>query len=481
MNGQGEFQERARKILIEAGFEPDFSSAIEEELQGISCPITFPEGVRDLRHLPWSSIDNSDSRDLDQVEYVERGEGSLIRLMIGIADVASCVEKGGPIDLRAFQNTVSIYTAAKTFPMLPEALSTDGTSLLSGQDRLGMVIDMLVQEDGEVTDSVVYHAWIRNHARFSYEQLGNHLKRTSELSLEDADFAAQLDLQYETAQRLMLLRQRTGALTFSSYEPVPVRRGDELIDLKIIPHNAARDLIESFMIAANVATANFLKRHGWPIIERVVHAPKRWDRIREIAGGYGFELPEEPHPKPLADFLADRRTKDREGFNELSLSIVKLLGAGEYVVEMPDGPQTSHFGLALDDYSHSTAPNRRFADLVLQRLLLALLRKSSSPYTNGELTEIATHCTEREHAARKVERRMRKVAAAFLVRNRIGEVFDAIVTGATWKGVFVRVKHPAIEGKVVRGEIGMDVGQRVRVRLLSVDIDRCFIDFARAD
>jgi exoribonuclease-2 len=254
----------------------------------------------------------------------------------------------------------------------------------------------------------------------------------------------------------------------------------EVVDLVLIRHNRARDLIETFMIAANVATATFLKTHGWPIIDRVVRAPKRWDRIRQIAASYGTTLSEEPNPKPLADFLAARRAADPAGFNELSLTIVKLLGAGEYIVERPDGPQTSHFGLAVDDYSHSTAPNRRFADQVLQRLLLALLSKQPNPYSDKELEEIASHCTEREHAARKLERSMRKIAAAYIVRNRIGEVFDAIVTGASWKGTWVRVKNPPIEGKVIRGEIGLDVGDKVRLKLLNVDPERGFIDFARA-
>lgn len=483
MENNSDFVDRASHVLQQAGFEPDFSSEALQQANAVQDLRPTESGIRDCRQFFWSSIDNSDSRDLDQVEYAERLENGAIRLVIGIANVASFVPKNSPIDLRAHQNTVSIYTAAKTFPMLPEALSSDRTSLLENQDRLGIVIEMVLQQDGEIEHPLVYQAWIRNRARLSYEHLGNHLNGhpANTGNREDDALRDQLEIQFEASKRLMLLRKRTGALTFSSYEATPVRKDGEVVDLKLIQHNAARDLIESFMVAANVSTAAYLKMNGWPIIERVVRAPKRWDRIREIAAGFGTELPEEPHPKPLADFLSARRVADPEGFNELSLSIVKLIGSGEYVVEYPDGPQTSHFGLAVDDYSHSTAPNRRFADLVLQRLILAQTLGEPHPYTQPELEEIAQRCTEREHAAHKVERVMRKVAAAFILRNRIGEVFDAIVTGATWKGVFVRVKHPSAEGKVIRGEIGMDVGQRVRVTLLGVDPERGFIDFARAD
>lgn len=470
--------DRARRALIERGFAPDFPPQVEKELQEL--PET-PDGLRDLRGLLWSSIDNEDSRDLDQIEYAEQADNGCIRLFIGIADVASHVRQGGAIDDRAHQNTVSIYTAGKTFHLLPEELSAGRTSLLEGSDHAAVVAEMLVQPDGEIDQAGVYRALVRNRARLNYEQVAAHFDGGSGGALPqgEAGLPEQLQLQSVVAQRLIHLRKKMGALTFSSYEARPVMRDGVVVDLELVRHNKARDLIECFMVAANVATATFLKDRGWPIIERVVRAPRRWDRIRQIASDLGTELPGEPQPKPLADFLAARRAADPRNFQELSLSIVKLLGAGEYVVEYPDGPQTAHFGLAVDDYSHSTAPNRRFSDLVLQRLLLASLAGESIPYSKADLQEIAVRCTARERAARKVERFMRKVAAAFIVRNRIGQTFEAVVTGASWKGVFVRVRQPPIEGKVIRGELGMDVGERVKVKLLSVDPEMAHIDFAR--
>jgi exoribonuclease-2 len=347
---------------------------------------------------------------------------------------------------------------------------------------MAIVIEMLVAPDGQVSEPAIYRAWVRNHARLTYEQVASYFDRQESLETGPGtdELRKQMQLQLQAANHLRELRTRAGALTFSSYEPTPVRKNGEVVDLELVRHNLARDLIESFMVAANVSTAAFLKKHGWPIIERVVRAPKRWDRIREIAARFNKSLPREAQPKPLADFLLERRAADPEGFNELSLSIVKLLGAGEYALEYPDGPQTSHFGLAVDDYSHTTAPNRRFADLVIQRMLKALLSKTENPYSREELLEIASRCTKRERKARKVERTMRKIAAVYLLRDRIGEIFEGVITGANWKGVFARVKHPAAEGKVIRGEIGMDVGDQVRLRLLSVDLERGFIDFARA-
>ena len=482
MKKEFDLAEAARLALIAAGFQPDFPPEIQAEVQSIRNLPQKSDDIADLRHLLWSSIDNEESRDLDQVEFAEKLENGSIRLLIGIADVASYVRKSGPVDRRAHQNTVSIYTAGKTFHLLPEELSTEKTSLLEDKDHLAVIIEMQVQSGGQIENSRVYRALIRNHARLSYDQVGQFFEDKVELDfLRDRPaLRDQLQIQGEVSQRLIELRKRAGALTFSSYEAQPVRKNGEVVDLVLIRHDRARDLIETFMVAANVATATFLKSNGWPIIERVVRAPKRWDRIRQIAAKYGTNLPEQPQPKPLSEFLVARRYADPAGFNELSLTIVKLLGTGEYLVEKPGGPQNSHFGLAVDDYSHSTAPNRRYADLVLQRLILAFIQKSALPYSDSELDEIARRCTDREHAARKLERSMRKIAAAYIVRNRIGEVFDAIVTGASWKGTWVRVKKPPIEGKVIRGEIGMDVGDHVRVALLSVDPERGFIDFARA-
>ncbi|HEX7858690.1 MAG TPA: RNB domain-containing ribonuclease [Verrucomicrobiae bacterium] len=472
--------ERARRALVEAGFVPEFPASAAAEVR--RAEKIQPRATLDLAHLLWSSIDNEESRDLDQVEYAEPGSNDAIRLMLAIADVASYVEKGSAIDERAAQNTVSVYTAGKTFHLLPEGLSTNRTSLNEGETRLAVVVEMLVEKDGGVREPRVYQALVKNHAKLTYERVGDWLEKGRSIPEVDdlPGLRNQLELQAEVSDRLMTLRCKMGALTFSSYEARPIMRNGEVVDLRVTHQNLARDLIESFMVAANVAVATFLKSKGLPIIERAVSAPQRWDRIRQIAANYGTELPPEPAPKPLSDFLRERRTQDPAEFQDLSLTIVKLMGPGEYVVEHPTGPQTSHFGLALDDYSHSTAPNRRFADLVIQRLLFAALNNIPRPYSDSELDQIAKHCTEREDSARKVERLMRKIAAAHVVRDRIGETFPAIVTGASHKGTFVRLKAPAVEGKVLRGERGMDVGERVRVRLIGVDAERGFIDFEGA-
>ena len=472
--------ERARRALEAAGFEPDFPPEAAAEVRRAEKLVPIAE--RDLTHLLWSSIDNEESRDLDQVEYAEPGPKNSIRLLLGIADVASYVAPGSAVDRRAAQNTVSVYTVGKTFHLLPEELSTGRTSLNEGEARLGVIVEMLVQDDGEVLEPKVYRAKVKNHAKLTYERVGNWLEGGANIAeLEDIPgLKNQLQLQAEASRRLMELRKRMGALTFSSYEAKAITRNGQVVDLKVNRPNRARDLIESFMVAANVGTATFLKNCGFPIIERAVSAPARWDRIRQIAANYGVTLPEEPAPKPLSDFLAARRFDDPNGFQDLSLTIVKLMGPGHYVVEHPAGPQSMHFGLALDDYSHSTAPNRRYADLIIQRLLFAAMNEEARPYSDAELDQIAKHCTEREDSARKVERLMRKIAAAQLVQDSIGQTFGAIVTGASHKGTYVRLFSPSAEGKVLRGERGMDVGERVQVKLIGVDPERGFIDFERA-
>lgn len=468
---------RARRAVETAGFRPDFPARAATEVS--AAERSAPPSAPDLTHLLWSSIDNEDSRDLDQLEYAEPGPKGSIRILLAIADVASYVAPGSSIDTRARHNTVSLYTAGQTFHLLPPQLSTARTSLLQGEARLAVVVDMLVEDDGEVHAPKVYHARVRNHARMTYEDAGAWLESGEPLAQFDEapGLKEQLEMQLQASRRLIALRKRMGALTFSSYEARPVIRDGHVVSLEVRQRNAARDLIESFMIAGNVATATFLKTRGFPIIERAVRAPRRWDRIAQIAAGYGVKLPEDPAPKPLSDFLAQRREADPREFRDLSLAIVKLLGPGEYVIEPPGQQLTGHFGLALDDYSHSTAPNRRYADLIIQRLLFASLRAEPVPYQIAELEEIAQHCTEREDAARKVERFMRKVAAADLIQPQIGRTFSAVVTGASEKGTYVRLLSPAVEGKVVRGERGMDVGDRVQVRLLSADPERGFIDF----
>jgi exoribonuclease-2 len=476
----------ARRVMIENGFAPEMPPGIAPELQALESkpPDDLDDpSIRDLRSVLWSSIDNSDSRDLDQVEFAERLEDGDIRLMIGIADVDAFVPKGAAIDRHAFENTTSIYTGVRTFPMLPEQLSNETTSLLEDVDRLAVVIELVVDPDGEVRSNDVYRARVRNHAKLVYESVGAWLENRAPAPhrvSEVAGLEEQLRLQDETTERLRALRRRNGALNLQTIEAKPVMADGRVVDLVPAEHNRARDIIESFMVAANTEMAEFLESQGWPSIRRVVRTPERWPRIAEIARRFGENLPEEPDSRALAAFLTRRKAADPDHFPDLSLSVVKLMGPGEYTVERAGAEGEGHFGLAVHDYTHSTAPNRRYADLITQRLLKAVVARHATPYTEAELREIAERCTEREDAARKVERLMRKVAAAVLLGERIGETFDAIVTGVSAKGTFVRLISPPADGRVMRGEQGMDVGDKVRVRLLSTEPERGFIDFARA-
>ena len=476
----------ARRAMIENGFAPEMPTRAVLELQAIDdqqqAGLNDPS-IRDLRSMLWSSIDNRESRDLDQVEYAEALPGGDIRLLIGIADVDAFVPKDSAIDRYALQNTTSVYTGVETFPMLPEKLSNHTTSLLEDVDHIVVVIEMLLDTEGEVRSSEVYRAKVRNHAKLIYEQVGAWLEDRAPAPskvTEVKGLADQLRLQDEATKRLRAMRQQNGALNLQTIEAKPVAVDGRVVDLVTSEHNRARDIIESFMITANTEMAQFLESEGWPSIRRVVRTPKRWPRITEIAREFGENLPEEPDSGALAAFLARRRADDPLHFPDLSLSIVKLLGAGEYTVERPGMEGEGHFGLAVNDYTHSTAPNRRYADLITQRLLKAAVARRPSPYTEAELRSIAERCTEREDAARKVERLMRKAAAALLLGERTGETFDAIVTGVSDKGTFVRLIAPPAEGRVVRGEHGMDVGDKVRVSLLSTNPERGFIDFARA-
>jgi VacB/RNase II family 3'-5' exoribonuclease len=481
-----DLREMARRVMAENGFEAAMPSGAASELQALESKrhdAPADQSVRDLRSLLWSSIDNSDSRDLDQVEYAEQLEGDRIRLMIGIADVDAFVPKGSAIDRHAFHNTTSIYTGVKTFPMLPEQLSNETTSLLEDVDRLAVVIDMTIDPEGEVNLNDVFGAVLRNRAKLVYETLGAWLEGRAPAPPRVSDVAGladQIHLQDEARERLRALRQRNGALNLQTIEAKPVAVDGRVVDLVQAEHNRARDIIESFMVAANTEMAEFLEAQGWPSIRRVVRTPERWPRIAEIARGFGDNLPEEPDSRALAAFLSRRKAADPEHFPDLSLSVVKLMGPGEYTVERAGAEGEGHFGLAVHDYTHSTAPNRRYADLITQRLVKAVIAHHAPPYTVAELREIAERCTEREDAARKVERLMRKAAAAVLLGERIGESFDAIVTGVSAKGTFVRLISPPADGRVVRGEEGMDVGDKVRVRLLSTEPERGFIDFARA-
>ena len=469
----------ARRVLQENGFDPDFPAGIEA-----TVPARDPlESARDMRDLPWSSIDNEDSRDLDQIEVAERLPDGAIRVYVGIADVDALVPKGSPIDKHAALNTTSLYTGVHTFPMLPLLLSTGRTSLLEdGTPRLSIVTEYVVQSDGALDDAhtKIYAALVTNRAKLVYERVGAWLEGKGETPHGGPEISEQLKLQDEVAQRLRELRIQHGSLQLETIEANPVMENGQVVGLEVQEQNRARQLIEDLMVASNGATARYLEKRGRSAVRRVVAKPKRWERIVELAKTLGTVLPTDPDAKALSAFLEARRAADPLRFPDLSLSIVKLLGPGQYVLQRATDNAQGHFGLAVDDYSHSTAPNRRYPDLITQRLLKAAAAEVDAPYSDSELAVIANHCTEREDASRKVERTMRKVAAAQLLSTRIGEEFDSIVTGASDNGVFVRLLKPPAEGRVVRGEQGLDVGDRVRVKLVDTDPSRGFIDFARA-
>ena len=476
----------AHQAMIDAGFVPDLPRAVLAELQSLESkppPAVEDSGARDLRGLLWSSIDDRKSRDLDQVEYAERLPNGDICVRVGIANVDALVQKGSAIDAHAAENGTSVYTGVRTFPMLPEQLSTDMTSLVGGADRASIVTEVIVAPDGTVKSTDVYPARLHNYAKLSYESIGAWLDHGGQIPGEVAGVPKmedQIRLQLEAAQHLRALRREHGALELETVEASPVINSDgQITEFSVVERNSARDLIENFMIAANVAMAQFLTAKGALSLRRVVRTPEHWPRIVEVANELGEQLPAQPDSRALADFLARRKAADPQHFPDLSLSIIKLLGPGEYTVQAPgaSGEENIHFGLAVRDYTHSTAPNRRYADLVSQRLVKAVLAKGPRPYTESELTAIAARCTEREDAARKVERKMRKVGAAILMQKRIGELFDAIVTGVSPKGTFARLLRPPVDGRVTRGEQGLRVGEKISVKLLDTDPQRGFIDF----
>ncbi len=473
----------ARQAMIDAGFDPDFPSA-KHKLVFAAKKHPGDAPRRDLRELLWSSIDDGKTRDLDQAEFAEQLPNGDTRLLIGVADVDAFVSKGSDVDQHAAKNCTSVYTGVITFPMLPEELSTDLTSLVEYQDRFVVVTELLLAPDASLKQTEIYPAVINNQAKLSYEEIGEWLDGHGPVPAgvsRVAGMEAQITLQAEVAERLADFRKAQGSIDLTTIQAVPlVDENGRVVELKVIEPNRARELISNFMIAANVAMAEFLEKEGGPSLRRVVRTPEHWDRIVEIASEVGEKLPAKPSSKSLADFLAHRKKADPDHFPDLSLAVVKALGPGEYVLLRAGHDGEGHFGLAVQDYTHSTAPNRRFADLVTQRLVKAVLSNKPSPYNETELRNIADRCTDREDASRKVERTMRKVAAAVLLKDEVGKVFDAIVTGVTGKGTFARVIRPPVDGRVVRGEEKLRVGEKVRVRLLSTEPARGFIDFARA-
>ena len=486
MNASGQratLQRIARRAMTDRGLLPDFSRAALAELNGIQAPPAHSEGAaKDLRALPWASIDNDDSRDLDQLTVAQTLPDGAVKILVAVADVDGLVNKGSAIDEHARHNTTSVYTAAQIFSMLPERLSTDLTSLNNNADRSAIVIEMTIGPDGTLQASDIYAAMVCNHAKLAYDSVAAWLEGHGPAPAPIAHvngLSENLRTQDQVAQKIRAFRHEHGALDLETIEARPVFAGDEIRDLAIERKNRAKELIEDFMIAANGVTARYLEAKGSPSLRRVVRAPKRWDRIVEVAAHYGAHLPAEPDSRALAQFLAQRRTADPVRFPDLSLTIVKLLGPGEYAVELPGDATPGHFGLAVRDYAHSTAPNRRYPDLITQRLLKAALTGAPAAYGRDELTELAAYCTLKEDDANKVERRVGKSAAALLLASRIGEQFDALVTGAAAKGTWVRVFHPPVEGRLVAGFEGVDVGIRLRVQLVRVDVEQGYIDFKR--
>jgi exoribonuclease-2 len=471
--------------MLRRGFHPDFPPGTTQQLADIREHLgESPDpNLPDLCGLPWSSIDNDTSRDLDQVEVAERTTGG-IRVRVGIAEVSFSVPKGTAIDAHANDQTQTIYTAVRNFPMLPFDLSTDLTSLNENQQRTAVVAEFLVHADGTMAEPRIYRARVRNHAQLAYSKVGPWLEKTAGPDAKVAASAAlqeQLTMQDEAAQALRGQRWRLGALDFHRVEADPIVIDGKVQAIRSAHRNRAMDLIEDFMIAANETMAVALKTAGRSSIRRVVKSPERWGRIVDLVAQHGTTLPPSPDSGALNAFLQGQRASDPDHYPDLSLAIIKLMGPGEYVLAPGGDPNApGHFGLAALDYTHSTAPNRRFADLVTQRMVKAMLVKAPPPYSDAELEMIATHCTEREKDARKVERTMEKRVAAVALAASVGKRFHGVVTGASPKGVYVRVFDPPVEGRIMRGEAGLDVGDIVDVTLLHTDPKHAFIDFERS-
>ena len=468
--------------MFSRGLEPEFSSAVTQQLAHMKGPACEAgDGIRDLTPSDWFSVDNDDSHDLDQLTLSEPLPKGGLRIFVAVADVDALVKKGTPIDAHAQLNTTSVYTSARIFPMLPERLSTDLTSLNQDQDRLAIVIEMDFSDDGVLMGSTIYRAWVRNKAQLAYDAVSAWIEGEGDLpeaARQVPGMAAQLRVQDGMAQKLRVLRRAEGSLEFETFQPKAEFDGERITAIRQQPQNRARQLIEEFMIATNGCTARFLADQGGVVLRRVVRSPERWMRIVEVAHGYGVNLPNQPDGKALEAFLARQHPEDPLRFPDLSLVIVKLMGSGEYVVERPTGTPIGHFGLAVQDYMHSTAPNRRFPDLITLRLLKAALAGEKPPYSDAEMAELAMHCTAQEDATRKVERQMRKSEAALLLHSRVGQRFDGLVSGVSDSGVWVRIFEPPVEGRLVGDLPELKVGKLVRVRLVSTSVERGFIDFS---
>lgn len=474
----------AHRVMIEKGLVPDFPDHALAQLNAIHGPATsIDPSTRDQRQFAWCSIDNDDSRDLDQLTFAQSLPDHLIRIFVAIADVDAVVKKSSALDDHAMQNTTSVYTAAQIFPMLPEKLSTDFTSLNFDADRLAVVVEMTFDDEGTLEESKIYPAVVHNRAKLAYNSVAAWLDHQGPLPLAIAaveGLEANIRVQDQIAQTLKDARHARGALDLETIQTRPVFKGDVLQDLVKECPNRAKELIAEFMIASNGVVARYLASRQFPSFRRVVYRPKRWDRIVDLAAEWGATLPREPDSEALENFLVAARSQDPNRFPDLSMLIIKLLGRGEYVAQHASDKVPGHFGLAVGDYAHSTAPNRRYPDIITQRLLKAALSNQSHPYTDEELDSLANHCTQSEDAAKKVERQVAKSAAALMLQSRIGDTFDAFVTGAAAKGTWVRITHPPIEGRLISGREEMDVGHRLRVKLVNTDVEQGFIDFKRA-
>lgn len=484
MNGYEFLTQIANKAMLEKGLAPEFSTQALQQLAEINQPENFQhEIMKDLRHHLWCSIDNDDSKDLDQLTFAERLSSGEYLLYIAVADVDGLVHKSTPIDIHAQVNTTSVYTPSKIYSMLPEKLSTNLTSLNENQERAAVIFEIRMNNSMKVIDSEIYMAFVKNYAQLAYSQVGPWLEGHMDIPTKVAPIpglSETLLLQDELAQALKMTRQALGALTFETKELKAVFKGNQVETLKTVERNRAHELIENLMIAANTASARFAISKGIPSLRRVVRIPARWERIVDVAKTFGETLPPDPDSKALDNFLTARKKADPETFPDLSLTIIKLLGSGEYIIEVPGDSPVGHFGLALRDYTHSTAPNRRYPDIITQRLIKASLKNEKSPYTLSQLEALADHCTKCEDAATKVERHVKKSVAAMVLADRLGEEFEAVVTGASNKGTWVRLTNPPVEGKLVKGTQGVDVGDRIIVKLIHVDIVAGFIDFIRA-
>jgi exoribonuclease-2 len=472
----------ARQVMIDDGFDPDFAPAVAGELQQVGKHGDAGPAPVDMRDRLWSSIDNDDTRDLDQIEYADAAENGDFRLYIGIADVDAEVPKGSAIDAHASAQTTTVYTGAAIFPMIPTELSAGATSLFSGVDRKCVMVEMLIGSNGELRSAKIYRALVKNRAQLAYSGVGVWLDdgaAVPEAITKTPGLEAQVRLQARIAAALRKTRLEKGALDIETIEARAISTNGQVTAIEKTQRNTATDVIEDFMIAANQSVASFLEQHHVSGIRRIVRSPERWERIVDLAKEFGKQLPAAPDPVALQTFMLERKRADPDHFPDLSLAVVKLLGPGEYILDQPGVEEPGHFGLAVQDYTHSTAPNRRYADLVTQRIVKAVLAGNPPPYTDDELSAIARNCTLREDAARKVERSVRKIAAAILFSNRIGERFKAIVTGNKSSGTYVRVVNPPVEGRLMRGEKGVDVGDEIEVELLSTNPKRGFIDFGR--